>query len=89
MLPLARPEEIRNLVAHTFRQYGAVAHRESEMTETALIDDGRCLAWSFRLQGLMAMWLIDVGILQFYDAEGNMLETVNVFEHSEPRRMAA
>jgi hypothetical protein len=37
----------------------------------------------------MAMWLVEVGIVQFYDAEGNILQTVNLFEEREPQRMAA
>jgi hypothetical protein len=33
--------------------------------------------------------MIDVGLVQFYDADGNMLRTVNLFEEIEPQRMAA
>jgi hypothetical protein len=37
----------------------------------------------------MAMWLIEIGIVQFYDAEGEMLCTVNLREELEPQRMVA
>ena len=37
----------------------------------------------------MAMWLLEIGIVQFYDADGNMLLTVNLLEELEPQRMAA
>ena len=32
---------------------------------------------------------LQIGIVQFYDAEGNMLLTVNLLEELEPQRMAA
>lgn len=84
-----RSEEIRTIAIEVFRQHGASAQRESELLESALIDDGRCVAWSYRLGELMAMWLVEVGIIQFYDAEGNMLRTVDLVERSQPRRTAA
>jgi len=60
-----------------------------EIDETILIDDGRYVARSYRSEGYMAMWLVAVGIVQFYDAEGQMLTTVNLFETLRPVRMAA
>ena len=41
------------------------------------------------LDGLMAMWLIEVGIVQFYDADGAMLRTINLFQEVEPVKLAA
>jgi len=38
---------------------------------------------------MFAMWLIDVGVLQFYDAGGEMLQTVNLFTELQPQRVAA
>jgi len=38
---------------------------------------------------MFAMWLIDVGVLQFYDADGEMLHTVNLFTELVPARAAA
>ena len=35
------------------------------------------------------MWLIDVGVLQFYDVDGEMLQTVNLFTELQPQRAAA
>ncbi len=60
-----------------------------DLEETILIDDGKCAARSYRVQDYMAMWLLGVGIVQFYDAEGNMLATVNIFKDLEPVKMAA
>ena len=47
------------------------------------------MARCYRAAELFAMWLIDVGVLQFYDAEGEMLHTVNLFTELQPQRAAA
>jgi hypothetical protein len=59
------------------------------LDETILIDRGRCVARSYRTDGYLAMWLLEVGIVQFYNAEGDMLLTVNLFESFRGQRMAA
>ena len=37
----------------------------------------------------MAMWLVGIGIVQFYDADGNMLATMNLLEKAIPQQMVA
>jgi len=83
------PCEVRKVVARIFRQLGISAEDLSGMTDTLLIDEGRCAARSYVAGDLLAMWLLDVGILQFYDAQGNMLRTVSLLDDSEPHRRAA
>ena len=61
----------------------------AEIDETIVIDRGRYVARSYRTQGYLAMWLVAVGIVQFYDPRGRMLATVNLFESLRPQRMAA
>jgi hypothetical protein len=63
--------------------------RPAEIEETILIDQGRYVARSYRAEGYLAMWLVAVGIVQFYDEGGRMLATVNLFESLPPKRMAA
>ncbi len=60
-----------------------------EIDETVLIERGRCVARTYRAAGLMAMWLLAVGIVQFYDDQGRMLGTVNLFRTLRPERMAS
>lgn len=84
-----QPCEIRKLVLRIFRDLGGTVAGLSDLDETILIDEGRCAARSYAVGTLMAMWLVDVGILQFYDAQGNMLRTVNLFDERGPQRMAA
>jgi hypothetical protein len=60
-----------------------------EIDETILIDQGRYVARSYRAAGYLAMWLVAVGIVQFYDSRGRMLGTINLFESLRPKRLAA
>ncbi|MEI8373744.1 MAG: hypothetical protein WCJ35_13030 [Planctomycetota bacterium] len=60
-----------------------------EIDETILIDQGQYVARSYRMEGYMAMWLVPVGLVQFYDDEGRMLATISLFESLRPQRMAA
>ena len=84
-----QPAEIRQLVTHILRTLGSSLPELEDLRETVLLDDGRYSARSYRVDRFMAMWLVDVGIIQFYDADGNMLQTVNVFTEREPQRLAA
>ena len=59
------------------------------IAETILIDQGRYVARSYRIDGYLAMWLVAVGIVQFYDDRGRMLTTINLFESLRPEKMAA
>jgi len=89
MTVMPTPAEIRRLVALTFEQFGGGARAPFHLRETLRIDEGKIVARSYRVDGYMAMWLISVGLLQFYDTEGNMLRTVNLFENLRPLKMAA
>jgi hypothetical protein len=84
-----RPDEIRTLVIGVFKDLGATITHSFDLKETILVSDGRYAARSYRVDQLVAMWLIDVGILQFYDADGSMIRQVSLFEEMSPQRMAA
>ncbi len=83
------PDQIRTIVFRTFLELDICEEILDDLDERLLLDEGRYVARSYRLDDYLAMWMIDVGLIQFYDAEGNMLRTVNVFEEIEPQRMAA
>jgi hypothetical protein len=83
------PEEVRELVLRAFQGFGAEVFSPASLDEMILLDDGRYAARTYTVDGYMAMWLVEIGIVQFYDAEGNMLLTVNLLEELEPHRMAA
>lgn len=81
--------EVRRLALRFFAELGAARSALFDLEETILIDDGKYTARSYRVKGYMAMWLVSVGIVQFYDAEGNMLATVNLLTELKPLKMAA
>jgi hypothetical protein len=83
------PDDIREIVKQVFVRLGTEPASLLDLDETLLVDQGRCAARSYAVGGLMAMWLVEVGLVQFYDAEGNMLRTVSLLDQPEPRRRAA
>lgn len=83
------PDRIRTIVFRTFLELDVPEESLDDLDERLLLDGGRYVARSYRVDDFLAMWMIEVGLIQFYDGEGNMLRTVNVFEEIEPQRMAA
>ena len=81
--------DVRGLVANHFLKLGAEAGDVADVHENIRIDRGRCVARCYRATEMFAMWLIDVGVLQFYDVDGEMLHTVNLFTELQPTRAAA
>jgi hypothetical protein len=81
------PHEVRQIVVQTFAEFGA--RRSQLLKETLLVDGGRYMARSYRLHGLLAMWLVEEGVLQFFDAQHRLLRTINLWEQMVPQRMAA
>ena len=84
-----RPAEVRRIVLAVFRNLGVTAPKLFDLEEHVAIDRGRCIGRSYRVDQFMAMWLADVGLIQFYDSEGNMLRTINLLEERAPQLMAA
>ncbi|MCA9211648.1 MAG: hypothetical protein KDB27_01165 [Planctomycetales bacterium] len=81
--------EVRQIVRRILQDLGVSQADLDDMSETVRVEDGRCLARSYRAAGYLGMWLIDVGLLQFYDEEGNMIRHANLLAEIEPRRVAA
>jgi hypothetical protein len=87
MLPTPSPTLVRELVVEQFRRYGVDEQREP--AETILIRDGRYRGRSYRADGFLAMWMIEIGLLQFYAADGEMLATIHLFDRPSSQRAAA
>jgi len=81
--------EIRDLVRENFVVFGATPADLADLSETLLIQGGRYYGRSFRTESLLAMWMPDVGVLQFYAADGAMLRTINLLNTRPPARQAA
>jgi hypothetical protein len=84
-----RPFEVREIVLRIFQEMGISARNLLDLDETILIDAGSCVARTFRLGGLMAMWFVSGELLQFYDSVGNMIRTVPLADEIQSQRMAA
>lgn len=82
-------DEVRKLARLYFRQLGVKTEDVTKLEETTRVNRGRIVSHSYRAADLFAMWLVEVGILQFYDRDGEMLLTVNLFESLKPKRLAA
>ena len=89
MVIIPDAEQIRTMVFQTFLELDADEDSLSDLDERIMLDEGKYVARSYRIDGFMAMWMIDAGLIQFYDADGNMLRTINLFEEVLPRRLAA
>lgn len=83
------PEDVSQLVAKMFLRFGARLRSPADIDETILVGNGRYLARSYRADGLMAMWFVAEGIVQLYDAAGDLLRTVSLSEQIRPHRAAA
>lgn len=85
----ADPATVRQLVHRVFKaQLTAPTLDVLELDERISIHDGKVVARSYRHDQLFAMWLVDVGLVQFYDGDGALLQSVNVL-YSPPTRRAA
>ena len=83
------PCEVREIVLEVFRGYGAKPDELEQLSETLLIQGGHYFGRSYRTEELMAMWMSEVGVLQFYSADGAMLRTINLLTELTPVRQAA
>jgi len=83
------PGEVRSLVRRTFLELVQGVCSLEDFSEDILIQDRKYYAHSYRTDNWMAMWLVEIGLLQFYDSDGNMLRTVNLLERIQPVLRAA
>jgi hypothetical protein len=80
---------VRQIVLRTFGQCGWQDPSLENLAEMILITEGKYRGRSYRAAGLLAMWLVDLGLLQFYDRQGQMLRTINLFEKQDGLQKAA
>ena len=83
------PARMRQLVLHGFQQQSTREITRSEIDERVRVEDGQAIAYTYRTHDLFAMWMIPIGLVQFYDNEGNMLQTIDLTAPVTARRRAA
>ena len=84
-----QPHEVKKIVARIFLELGVAGVSLFGLRETLFIDQGRCIARSYRADVLKAVWQVDGGIVECYDADGNLVRTLNLLQRSVPQAMAA
>ena len=86
---MSTANDIRQSVAQTFQQLGVTISDPQEIRETLRLDRGKVVARTYRYGHLMAMWLTEVGLVPFYDQDGNMLNTFSTLSVNEPSQARA
>ena len=61
---------VRQIVLRSFAEFSGEEPDDLSLAEMILINEGKYRGRTYRSDGLMAMWLLDVGIVQIYDADG-------------------
>ena len=79
--------EVKQLVVRTFVELGA--RGVFDLRETLFLEHGRCLAIAYRGDALSAVWCCEDGIIEFRNAEGNVLRTLSLPEEERSSSEAA
>jgi hypothetical protein len=74
--------KVERIVQQTFQEL-ATTDVVDDVCETILVRDGKQFARSYRLDDLIAMWIIEDGVIRFYDATMNECHIVNLFDDSK------
>ena len=83
------PRAVRRIAEQTFEAFGAAEEQVADLDEHLLVQNGRYYARTYRTDDLMAMWFIDIQLLQVYGASGEMLATINLGQDTPAVRLAA
>jgi hypothetical protein len=89
MYQAVTPTEMRHVVLDAFQQHCELQLSAAEMEERVRVEDGRVVAYCYRAENLFAMWMVPIGLVQFYDDQGNMLQTLELTAPAISRQRAA
>lgn len=83
------PGEMRQVVLNRFQQYHADKITRDDLDERMHIEGGRAVAYCYRVDTLFAMWMVPIGLVQFYDDQGNMLQTIDLTARASSEKRVA
>jgi hypothetical protein len=89
MEALPTPDAVRKTVYKVFSELGLSHTVLAGAEESLLVSDGRYHARTYQAGDYMAMWMIDVRLIQFYGPNGEMLRTIDLAQQHEAVRKAA
>ena len=81
--------EIREFVLAAFSKLTRQTLHESSLMELILIRDGAYRGRSYRYGEWMANWLIEAHLVQFYDPQGEILQSIDLSDTPAEERRAA
>ncbi len=81
--------DVRRLVVDIFRDFGVPATSLFDLEEDIFIGGGKYRGRTYRVADLAARWLAGNGIVEFFDADGCLMASVNLFEELAPQLLAA
>ena len=79
--------DVKQLVVRTFLELGA--RGVFNLRETLSLNRGRCLAVAYRADEWIAVWCCEDGVIEFRNAEGNVLRTLSLPEEERSSSEAA
>jgi hypothetical protein len=82
-------DSVRTIVHRTMSELSGRIIEPDLLGESVLISDGKYRGRSYRGDEHTAMWFVDLGLVQFYDEEGNLVLSINLFEEQAITRRAA
>ena len=82
------PIEMRRVMLDGFQQHITREISDDELQEYVRVDERGAVAYCYRTHNLFAMWMVQVGLVQFYDDQGNMLQTLDLTVPATKRRAA-
>lgn len=83
------PTEMRRMVLDGFQQHFSRKISGGDVEERVRIEEGKAVAYCYRTENLFAMWMVPIGLVQFYDDQGNMLHTLDLMAPVNHERRAA
>ncbi len=83
------PTEMRRVVLDGFQQHYTQDLSGDDLEERVRIEEGKVVAYCYRTENLFAMWMVQVGLVQFYDDQGNLVQTLDLIAPVTPQRRAA
>jgi hypothetical protein len=86
MIPGPAATDVRRLVVEQFQKLGVAEIRDDALLETILISDGKYRGRSYRVAGMMATWFAEIGLVQFYGPQGEMLGTFTLGDRPTPAK---
>ena len=78
------PTEVRRLVLRKFEQLGRIFLAAEELCETVRFSTFGSPGRRYHAADMLAEWIRDEGILRFFDAGGNLVDSINLWTSTTP-----